>query len=102
MAGAAGALGCRQEVALVYLFAPPPSVSSQDLLACNSFAYTGSGGGDWARTCYLRLDFDFISTAVPPALTVTSGRRSTRFSRSFAHAFVDVDLVAGDAQILWS
>ena len=68
---------------------------TQALLGCNSFTYTGSGGGAWAQTCYLRLDFGFISTVVPASLTVTSGRRCTRFSRLFEHARVDVDLISG-------
>jgi hypothetical protein len=73
----------------------------QALLECQSFTYVGAGGGDWARTCYARLDFTYIATAVPPALTVTSGRRSTRFVRVFAHALCDVDLITGNATITW-
>ena len=77
----------------------PPT--PQALLECQAFTYTGPGGGAWAQTCYLRLGFGYITTAVPPALTVTSGRRSTQFLRAFAHAAVDVDLVTGEATITW-
>ena len=73
----------------------------QALLECQSFTYVGAGGGDWARTCYARLDFTYIATGVPSALTVTSGRRSTRFVRVFAHALCDVDLITGNATITW-
>jgi hypothetical protein len=76
--------------------------ASQALLECQSFVYTGSGGGGWAQTCYLRLSFEFETTSVPAALTVTSGRRATRFVRQFLHAFVDVDIVLGNATIDWA
>ena len=75
--------------------------AAQALLECQAFTFTGSGGGVWAGSCYLRLGFGYLSTQVPAALTVTSGRRPSRFRRVFAHAAVEVDLITGEADISW-